>query len=146
MPPVHPPLHLIKLAVGVRDPGHLRQLQSERSEREPPLCHRTRNFPRRAEELAEGGSMFWVVAGMLRVRQRILAVQEDRWNDGSSCAAIMLHPELVLVVPRQVKPFQGWRYLTAADAPPDLAAGPEAAGSAALPEALRRELAALCLL
>lgn len=141
-----PALHLIKLAVGVRDTAHLRELQAERLTRESRLRHRTRNCPRRGAEITAGGSMFWVIGGMLRVRQRVLALTEDNWDDGSPCTAIVLDPELVHVMPRMMKPFQGWRYLNGADAPGDVAAGPAALGAARLPENLRRELTVLCLL
>lgn len=139
-------LHLTKLAVGVRDVAHLRDLQAERAIRNPPLRHRTRNFPRRAAEVTAGGSIYWVIAGSLLARQRVLDIVEDHWNDGSTCAALVLDPELILLSGRPTKPFQGWRYLAASDAPPDLAAAPLAKGEAALPPAMRRELRALCLL
>jgi hypothetical protein len=58
----------------------------------------------------------------------------------------VLHPKLVPLAGRPTKPFQGWRYLSAPDAPPDLIAPPRATGEAALPPALRRELQVLCLL
>ena len=145
-----PMLHLMKLAVGVRDIDHLRSLQAERAARMPPLRHRTRNFPRRAAEVTDGGSIYWVVAGFMAVRQPVLDVIEDHWDDGSACAALILDPGLVPLAGRPVKPFQGWRYLAAGDAPPDLAAlrpgADEAIGVAALPPALRRELQVLCLL
>lgn len=139
-------LHLAKLAVGVRDVEHLRAIQAERADRHPPLRHRTRNFPRRAAEVLEGGSLYWVVNGAMLVRQRVVDIIEDAWEDGSKCTALILDPELVLLTGRPVKPFQGWRYLPADDAPPDLPRAPEAKGEAALPERLRRELRALCLL
>ena len=60
-------LHLTKLAVGVRDIEHLRDLQTERAEKSPPLRHRTRNFPRRHHEVIDGGSMYWVVGGVRAV-------------------------------------------------------------------------------
>ncbi len=66
--------HLTKLAVGVRDIDHLRSLQQERIETNPPLRHRTRSFPRRREDILQGGSMYWVVSGTLLVRQRILDI------------------------------------------------------------------------
>ena len=50
-------LHLTKLAVGVRDIEHLRDLQAERAASNPPLRHRTRMFPRRHQEVLDGGSM-----------------------------------------------------------------------------------------
>ena len=58
-------LNLMKLAVGARDIAHVREFQAERAAREPPLRHRTRHFPRRAEELIAGGSIYWVVAGAM---------------------------------------------------------------------------------
>ena len=139
-------LHLTKLAVGVRDIAHLREIQAERAVRSPPLRHRTRNFPRRRDELVDGGSIYWVVGGAMLVRQRVLDVIEDRWEDNTACAGLVFDPDLVPVAARPTKPFQGWRYLRPEDAPPDLVTGPAARGEAKLPPALRRELRALCLL
>jgi len=139
-------LHLTKLAVGVRDIDHLRELQAERAKTNPPLRHRTRNFPRRRDEVMDGGSIYWVVNGATLVRQRIVDVIEDRWDDNSTCAGLIFDPQLVPVAARPTRPFQGWRYLRPEDAPPDLVQGKRARGEAALPPALRRELQALCLL
>ena len=136
-------LHLTKLAVGVRDIAHLAQLQARRLEQDPPLRHQTRNFPRRAEEILAGGSIYWVITGATLVRQRIVDIRPDAWDDGTSCAGLILDPLLVPVAARPTKPFQGWRYLEDADAPPDIATSKGAKG---LPEALQRELAALGLL
>lgn len=139
-------LHLTKLAVGVRDIAHLRELQADRAQRHPPLRHRTRNFPRRRDEVLNGGSMYWVIGGATLVRQRLVDIIEDHWEDQSACAGLVLDPRLVAVSARPTKPFQGWRYLRADEAPPDLVQGRAARGEAALPPALRRELRALCLL
>ena len=142
-------LHLTKLAVGARDVAALRAFQRARSlaassGAEPPLRHRTRNAPRRAAELVDGGSIYWVVAGAMLVRQLVLDVVADHWEDGTACAGLVLDPSLVAVEGRPVKAFQGWRYLEAHDAPPDLAAG--VAGQHGLPDALALELRRLCLL
>jgi hypothetical protein len=137
-------LHLIKLAVGAASVDDVRAWQAERARTAPPLRHRTRNFPRRAPEILGGGSIYWVVARMLAVRQRIEDIVEAQQPDGTRCTDLVLNPMLVLVRPRLMKPFQGWRYLAEADAPLD-AAGP-AAGTDNLPAALRRELAALALI
>ena len=139
-------LHLTKLAVGVRDIAHLAQIQARRLELEPPLRHQTRNFPRRAEEILAGGSLYGIIAGATIVRQRILDIRAEVWDDGSKCAALVLDPVLVPVAARPTKPFQGWRYLAPEAAPPDLSALPEAAGADELPDAMRRELEALGLL
>ncbi|HET8995131.1 MAG TPA: DUF1489 domain-containing protein [Acetobacteraceae bacterium] len=139
-------LHMTKLAVGVRDIEHLREIQADRAERNPPLRHRTRNFPRRREEILDGGSMYWVVNGAMLVRQRIVDIIEDHWDDNSACAGLLLDPQLVPLAGRPTKPFQGWRYLPPDDAPPDLATTRPVRGEAALPAALRQELRVLCLL
>ena len=136
--------HITKLAVGIRDIAHLRAVQAERAVAQPPLRHRTRNMPRRRDEITGKGSLYWVVAGTLLVRQGIVGIIADTWDDGSRCTGLLLDPMLVQVEGRPVKAFQGWRYLEATDAPPDLVEGPDAPGE--MPAAMRNELRALCLL
>ncbi len=133
----------MKLAVGVRDVAHLQAIQAERMVVDPPLKHRTRQMPRRRAEIIEGGSLYWVVAGSMLVRQRITDIVEDTLSDGSACAALILDPALVAVAGRPVRPFQGWRYLAAEAAPADLGAGGDDGG---LPPELARALRELCLL
>ena len=139
-------LHLIKLAVGAEDVKQLRQFQKERRRERGRYVFYTRHLPRRREEIVDGGSIYWVISGSMLARQRILNVIHDTWDDGSACAGLVLHAKLVPLAGRPTKPFQGWRYLTAPDAPPDLVALPRATGEAALPATLRRELQVLCLL
>lgn len=137
-------LHIMKLAVGIRDITHLREVQRDRASVAPPLRHRTRNTPRRAGEVTDGGSIYWVVAGALLVRQRITDITQDRWDDGTRCTGLLLDPALVQVEGRPVKAFQGWRYLDAAQAPPDLQTRED--DPHGMPPALRMELRTLCLL
>jgi hypothetical protein len=137
-------LHLVKLAVGAATVDDVRAWQAARARIAPPLRHRTRNFPRRAAEILDGGSIYWVIARMLSVRQRIADIVETQQQDGTRCTDLVLDPKLVMVRPRLMKPFQGWRYLPAEDAPEDLAAG--SVDTSELPAALRRELTALALL
>jgi hypothetical protein len=138
------PLHLIKLAVGAKSIDEVRAWQTARAKVAPPLRHRTRNFPRRAAEILDGGSIYWVINRVVSVRQRVVDIVEATERDGASCTDLVLDPVLVPVRGRLMKPFQGWRYLADADAPPDEAAG--VAGVVELPEALRRELAGLGLI
>jgi hypothetical protein len=138
--------HLTKLAVGVRDVDHLRALQRERAVANPPLRHRTRNFPRRRDEILQGGSMYWVIGGLILVRQPILDIVEDQRDDGTRCTGILLADELIPLAARPTQAFQGWRYLSPQDAPQDLGDEPAVAGESTLPPALRQELRALCLL
>lgn len=139
-------LHVTKLAVGVRDTDHLRELQAERMRSHPRLRHRTRNFPRRRLEIIDGGSMYWVIAGTMMVRQRIVDIVEDERDDRTPCTSFILDPELVALAGRPTRAFQGWRYLDADAAPPDMPAFGAILGLESLPAALRHELRALCLL
>jgi hypothetical protein len=139
-------LHIAKLAVGIRDPDHLAAVQAERARGNPPLRHLTRNLPRRAADVLDGGSLYWVIGGSMLLRQRLVDIVQDRWDDGGTCAALVLDPVLVPLVGRPTRAFQGWRYLAAADAPPDLPSAGAAGGAEALPPELRRALQNLGLL
>ncbi len=138
-------LHIVKLAVGIRDIAHLRAVQEARGAARPPLRHQTRNFPRRRDEVVDGGSLYWVVAGAVLVRQRITDIIDDRWDDNTTCAGLVLDTTLVPVHATPMRAFQGWRYMTADTAPPDLDRS-MAAFSDELPEAMRRSLQSLGLL
>ncbi len=140
-------LNLIKLSVGPKDVAALAELQKERLRTDPPLRAWTRMFPKRIDEVTDGGSIYWVIGGFVRVRQRILGIREEAWDDTTTCAALLLDPALVAVEARPCKPFQGWRYLKPEEAPPDVATGrPAAVGLDRLPARLRRDLAELCLI
>ena len=139
-------LHIMKLAVGVRDIEDLRAWQAERAKTHPPLRHRTRNTPRRRDEVLNGGSIYWVISGSMLVRQRIRDIIDDTRDDGTPCTALVLDTKLVPLVGRPTRPFQGWRYLDPDDAPPDQPPVGAVLGLDVLPAALKRELQALCLL
>lgn len=140
-------LHLIKLSVGTKDVAQMERGQAQRALGPEGLRHVTRMTPRRAPEILQGGSIYWVVAGILRVRQRIVAIEPVRRADGSAATALILEPGLVAVRPRPVKAFQGWRYLAADDAPADLAEGEAGTeGIEELPPKMRRALMDLGLL
>jgi hypothetical protein len=135
-------LHLIKLAVGARTQADVAAWQRSRTAPGEPVTVSTRQFPKRAAELMDGGSLFWVVAGLTTIRQSVVDVREIRREDGTRGTAILVDPVLVPLVPRTVRAFQGWRYLRQVDAPADLLGG-EGDG---MPGELRRALAELCLL
>ncbi len=130
MPESQPTLHLVKLCVGVDSIEDLREWQSARSaERlargeDPRPRHVTRMWPKRGAELLEGGSLYWVIRGVIRLRQRIAALEEVRGEDGIRRCGIRLEPALIPTAPRPRAAFQGWRYLAAGDAPPDIGAAP----------------------
>jgi hypothetical protein len=138
-------MHLIKLCVGV---ATLEELESYRDERahwwgadygEDVHVHRTRMMPRRAEEIVGGqGSLYWVISGVIRCRQPILRLEEATDAEGRSCCDIIMARDLVRVMPRPKRPFQGWRYLAPKDAPPDLKSGGGDGGESVIVEELAR--------
>ncbi len=139
-------LHLIKLAVGARSAEDIARFQAARSRAGDAAEVHTRQFPKRAAELAAGGSLYWVIAGVAGVRQSILAVRDTTRDDGSRGTVILLDRALVAVAPRRIRAFQGWRYLEPGDAPPDAGVAGEADDPEALPPRLRMALAELCLI
>jgi len=117
------PLHLIKLCVGVDQVDQLQHYQDARLARGERLVHVTRNRPRRAEEVLDGGSLYWVIKRRIAVRQRIIGLDPVEGEDGIRRCAIILHPDLVRTVPYPRRPHQGWRYFVEDDTPDDLAEG-----------------------
>jgi hypothetical protein len=105
--------------------------------------HITRMWPKRAEEVLAGGSLYWVFKGAILARQRIVGLEERLGGDGITRCALVLDVAVIRTqaVPR--RPFQGWRYLPAAEAPPDLTVG--RAQDDALPPALAQALAEIGL-
>lgn len=140
------PLHLIKLSVGTESVEDLANWQSSRAAKGPDglPCHVTRMWPKREAEILKGGSIYWVIKGMLQCRQRILRLDEVAGHDGVRRCAIVLDPDLIRTTQAMKKPFQGWRYLTDKDAPADLPKG--RAHEDALPSSLSAALADLGVL
>lgn len=106
--------------------------------------HTTRMVPKRMAEIVGGGSLYWVIKGQVSARQRIVDIRPFTDADGIGRCHLVLEPKVVAVEPRPCRPFQGWRYLEAGDCPRDIVQG--MGDVAAMPEALRRELAEMGLL
>ncbi|MGD9867971.1 MAG: DUF1489 family protein [Hyphomicrobiales bacterium] len=143
-------LHLIKLSVGTEGIADLAHWQEQRIAmlrkacKAPDLYHRTRQMPRRSVELLNGGSIYWVIKGVVLARQKLLDFRAVTGDDGVPRCDIILEPGLIPTRPQPRRAFQGWRYLKPDDAPPDLGKG--ANGLADLPEEMRSELMELGLL
>lgn len=144
-------LHMIKLCVGAASVDDLTDWQKGRMAARKKSGHKALPFhttfqsPKRQDELLDGGSLYWVMKGLITVRQRLVGFEDGQKADGSPCCLLILDPKLVPVWPVPRRAFQGWRYLTAEDAPDDLKAG-AGNGIAAMPTRLRKELADLCLI
>jgi hypothetical protein len=139
-------LHLIKLSVGTDSLADLQDWQKRRLKdmktkgRVPELVHITRQMPKRADELLDGGSIYWVVKGWIVARQKLLELREMK-RDGVPHCGIVYDKKVIPVQWQQRRAFQGWRYLEGKDAPRDRSAS----GLDELPEDVRRELAGLGL-
>lgn len=140
-------IHLVKLCVGADFVDDLRGWIEKRVAYNQGRGwgrvhdHVTRMTPRRRDDLLAGGSIYWIIAGSIRCRQRVLDLKPSAGADGVERCAILLDPALQPTELQPRRPFQGWRYLTEVDAPAD------AKGDAAkTPEALRLELAELGLI
>jgi hypothetical protein len=148
-------LHLIKLCVGCDSMRDLEDWIAEKlkarkgtdrgnAKTARARNHTTRMVPKRAAEILDGGSLYWVIRGQIMCRERILDIRPFTDKDGIGRCHIVLDCTPVPVEPRPYRAFQGWRYLSAEDAPRDLDRA--APGARDMPEDLRRELRSLGLL
>ena len=138
------PLHIIKLCVGVSEIDELAVFQQRRLERGEVLFHTTRMMPRRQAEVLDGGSLYWVIKGAVQVRQKISDIVPVVGEDGIRRCRLMLDSQLIATRPQPRRPFQGWRYLKADDAPADI--GPYDRNTQDISPNMRAELVELGLL
>jgi len=135
-------VHLQKLSVGSESIQTLMDWQEHvvRQRQQRGLSahhiHVTRMFPKRRDEILDGGSIYWVIKGNIICRNKIVALEETTKNGHRACG-ILMDPNLIPVLPKPRRAFQGWRYMQASDAPPDIT-GLEA--GADLPAAFRAKL------
>ena len=108
-------LHLIKLCVGVSE---VEWLETRAASGRPLIVH-TRMTPKRATEIEDGGSLYWVIKGVAGCRQPILDITTTGEGKTSRCE-ITLEPKVIRTAPMGRRPFQGWRYFEPKDAPADL--------------------------
>ena len=134
-------VNLVKLCVGTDDVQELVDWQQSRRAQtaEGLPRHVTRMFPKRAEEVLNGGSLYWVIKGTILARQRILRLDEVRGQDGILRCALVLDRDLHRTEPVPRRPFQGWRYLEPRETPRDLRT--TRAGEPGLPPKLMAALA-----
>lgn len=117
-------INLIKLSVGTESVEGLEEWQAMRAAANDGLCrHVTRMWPKREAEVLNGGSIYWVIKGVILCRQLVLRMDEVIGEDGIRRCAIVSDPELIRVSPAPKRAFQGWRYLAVEDTPKDLPKG-----------------------
>lgn len=117
-------LNLIKLVVGCDTVEDL--IAWRRPQAGQPWILRTRQTPKRAAELIDGGSVYRVFKGLVLCRQRILDINTVGEGQAARCQ-ITLDETVVLTQPLPRRPFQGWRYFDGRDAPADLVVSPDMA-------------------
>jgi len=137
-------MHLVKLCVGVSSVEQLetwrtQEIARHQANSEPELiAHVTRMMPTKKDEIEAGGSLYWVIGGVIQCRSEIVSLERIQGDDGIKRCAILMAPEIIRTAPAPKRPFQGWRYLKPEDAPRDLT-GPGSEGEG-LPEDLRAKL------
>ncbi|MEP0232403.1 DUF1489 family protein [Roseibium sp.] len=142
-------LHLLKLCVGADSVESLQawvdfRLEQKRMAGEPPeQLHTTRMVPTRKDELLDGGSLYWVIKGRIQVRQHLIDIRPFKDEAGIKRCDLVLEPRLILTQYQPKRPFQGWRYLKAEDAPADIRG---VSASTEMPDGMRQELSELCLI
>jgi hypothetical protein len=138
-------VNILKLCVGADSVEDLTGWQDDNAHRWPEGCavHVTRMWPKREPEVLAGGSLYWVIKGVILARQRIVGLERVQGGDGIERCAIVLDREVIRTEGAPRRPFQGWRYLNPDDSPRDLPKGRER--EEALPPALAQALAEIGL-
>lgn len=132
-------INLVKLCVGAEKVEDQILWQQKRRAAGHPSRHVTRMWPKRGEDLLNGGSLYWVFKGVILARQKVIGLNEVRGEDGILRCGIMLDEAVIRTEGAPRRPFQGWRYLNPADSPRDLPKNRVAED--ALPPALNAALA-----
>ncbi len=141
-------VHILRRAFHADSLDDLAQWQAERRKkagtRKKEVRTLLRAFPTREAELVDGGSIYWIIKGQIRARQRVLRCERVTDPESRRRCALVLDMEIVPTVPRPVRARRGWRYLESGDVPPDLGRQPK--GGEALPDDMAAELRELGLL
>ncbi|WP_420414796.1 DUF1489 family protein [Roseibium sp.] len=142
-------LHLVKLCVGADSVESLQAWIDFRIEQARAAglgeftTHTTRMVPTRRDELLDGGSLYWVIKGKIQARQHLMDIRPFTDDAGIKRCDLILEPRLILTQYQPKRPFQGWRYLKAGDAPADIRAGADVQN---MSDSMRRDLTELCLI
>ncbi len=92
-------INLIKLSVGTETVDDLAAWQEKKQARTSDGFprHVTRMWPKREPEILNGGSISWVIKGVIQCRQEILRLEEASGADGVRRRAIVLDPKIIRV-------------------------------------------------
>lgn len=137
-------VNIIKLCVGIDSVEHLTEARKldPRNKGLDYNFHITRFKPKRADEVLEGGSLYWVIKGFVQARQKIIGFEAVKTDNGTKCM-IKMDKKIHLTESQPRRAFQGWRYLDTNSAPDDL---PKGSKIGEMPAELRNELKELGLI
>ena len=113
-------LHLIKLSVGSESVSSLAEWQAKHRTANGVAWHGTRMAPKRKDELLAGGSIYWVIQGLIQARQELRDIVPVVRDDGHAGGAVCFCPAAYSCGSASVSCFSGWRYFASEEAPPDL--------------------------
>ncbi len=100
-------INLIKLSVGTESVEELDAWQQMRPAATDGLSrHVTRMWPKRESEITQGGSIYWVIKGVIQARQQILRFDEVIGDDGIRRCAIVMKPGLIRTQHALKRPFK----------------------------------------
>jgi hypothetical protein len=138
-------VNILKLCVGADNVEDLADWQSSNAHHWPAgrAVHVTRMWPKREAEVLAGGSLYWVIKGVILARQRIVGLERVQGGDGIDRCALILDAAILRTEAAPRRPFQGWRYLNPEESPRDLPKGREK--DDALPPSLAQALAEIGL-
>lgn len=140
-------IHIIKLVAGMESLEDFAELQkSQRFDYHGEQANViwTRNKPKRADELVNGGSAYRVIKNRICCRQRILGFEEAQDPIKGKMTLIIVASEIMQTLSKPKRPFQGWRYLKPEVVPRDK--GVFLPGAERPPEELEKDLRAAGLL
>ena len=115
-------INILKLCVGAESVEDLTEWHDSHRDRwlAGTTMHITRMWPKREDEVTAGGSLYWVIKGVVLARQSILRLEEVIGADGIRRCGLVMDAEVIRTEPAPRRPFQGWRYLEPAESPRDL--------------------------
>lgn len=117
-------INFLRTGVGVSSVDHLYEIQNSfRNMKDGGRDYAfliTRRTPTRANELINGGSVYWIINRQICVRQTIADIQTLEDEEGKNYCRIVMEKDLTLTHPVSQRHIQGWRYLAQEKAPADL--------------------------
>lgn len=116
-------VHLLRTGVGVDSVQHLYDIQ--RTHRQSIYAAgsgaflTTRGTPTRANDILNGGSVYWIIKQQICARQTVEDIQTLKDDEGRKYCLITMKPEIIMTMPIPHRHIQGWRYLPPDKAPAD---------------------------